>query len=715
MSLMNLTNCLSALADRRRPTWRSSTLTQMLAESMSNGRVIMIAAVSPCISNFAETLGTCDRANMVKKISISSRANQKDTDPQSQTLKEVAETKKRLEAEIAALKTRRDPESRAALQAAVEEQQEALKEIDESFERRKRELQASLEEKEAAASEQTMAIEDILKTMTPKLDFSSPALTNIAEDPRFSGKLTFRLWKEAPDINWIGKEPGHCTQDLVESQTHHDNDIHGDYTMPPDVALNGFGMRVKHCGIQIDLAAQEAYIIPNFDHQTGDPYRVLVNGRQATWDGKKGTPIKHNDRIWLGHNYLFRFVFMDKDGQRVGPAPDTKDEDLTFDFAETEVQRVQGDLGRDLGLASNVRRRLTQAIRQVEGANLMCHDLGLDAQLECRLYMVTGDDGMRHHEIFVNIKYPKIRTISTMTFDEFEEKSAGLELIYDQWRSIGDRNREIFQLPEDKRPPYEVFTPPPMEQTPFFDSFHTILGEATVFLRPVLHRFSYETQAMIVAPNGACVGHLSVFFGPIDEAGGEGPWVSNQQLFELDPFCDNPIEDTELDTKIPVRFQILSVDYEDLYQAPSRAVLKKNEHDHKGREHDRVRYSSTYCAYRWPGESEYTQTEEVRKNQAHVPFPGHGKIHELSFSSKTELQNFYAGRLQSDLGYLKVRIFGSLDHTIANILAASSSAKERTVKEEISQLQEEIDKAYEEAADLDAEILELQQELDSLR
>lgn len=58
LSLTALGGCIKALSEGKKPNFRDSKLTLLLMASMTSGKVIMIAALSPASICYAETLST---------------------------------------------------------------------------------------------------------------------------------------------------------------------------------------------------------------------------------------------------------------------------------------------------------------------------------------------------------------------------------------------------------------------------------------------------------------------------------------------------------------------------------------------------------------------------------------------------------------------------------------------------------------------------------
>ena len=68
-SIIFLGNCINALAEGKKPTYRDSKLTRLLKDSLGgNCHTIMIANIAPSFKSFEDTYNTLKYAMRAKKI-----------------------------------------------------------------------------------------------------------------------------------------------------------------------------------------------------------------------------------------------------------------------------------------------------------------------------------------------------------------------------------------------------------------------------------------------------------------------------------------------------------------------------------------------------------------------------------------------------------------------------------------------------------------------
>eukprot|EP00755_Sulcionema_specki_P038728 Sspe_Gene.111440::Locus_93516_Transcript_1_1_Confidence_1.000_Length_1153::g.111440::m.111440/K10392/KIF1; kinesin family member 1 len=75
LSLTALGSTIKALSEGKRPNFRDSKLTLLLQGSMTNGKVIMIAAVSPASICYDESMSTLRFAERIKMVKIKAKKN----------------------------------------------------------------------------------------------------------------------------------------------------------------------------------------------------------------------------------------------------------------------------------------------------------------------------------------------------------------------------------------------------------------------------------------------------------------------------------------------------------------------------------------------------------------------------------------------------------------------------------------------------------------
>ena len=164
LSLTALGGCIKALSEGKRPGFRDSKLTLLLQSSMTNGKVIMIAALSPASICYAETLSTLKFADRIKQVKIKSSKNVS-KDPVAELKKAMEELRQSMQTEIDMLRTEHagaiipgSAEEEAALRRlehAMEEQKEMEATMRQDMERQLRDLEST----DVDRDEQSAAIE----------------------------------------------------------------------------------------------------------------------------------------------------------------------------------------------------------------------------------------------------------------------------------------------------------------------------------------------------------------------------------------------------------------------------------------------------------------------------------------------------------------------------------------------------------------------------
>ncbi|KAJ2815485.1 tubulin-dependent ATPase kip3, partial [Coemansia erecta] len=135
-SLLALANCINALCDhktKRHIPYRDSKLTRMLKFSLGgNCRTVMITCVSPASTYYEETHNTLKYANRAKNIKTTVARNTKSTQMHMAQyqgkIREQSEEIRRLQREVAALKSRPNPAAapHASAQAMAELRKQTL-------------------------------------------------------------------------------------------------------------------------------------------------------------------------------------------------------------------------------------------------------------------------------------------------------------------------------------------------------------------------------------------------------------------------------------------------------------------------------------------------------------------------------------------------------------------------------------------------------------
>eukprot|EP00667_Euglena_gracilis_P002387 EG_transcript_2387 len=504
LSLTSLGSCIKALSEGSRPNFRDSKLTLLLQGSMTNGRVIMIAALSPAAICYDESMSTLRFAERIKQVRIKVSKNVI-LDPVADIKKAMEEMREAMQAEIDQLRQKAaglgDPESSERLRDVLKEQQDAAENMRLMYEKRMKELSESKADRvKRAADIQTMQSDALGgATLKDKAKIKEPHLRNLHEDSRLAETLVYIL---KPGTTLIGRP---------------------DKDRPPDLEFNGMGIIKGHA--EIKWANNQVTITPSARGRT------LVNGRPI----ETPTELRHNFRLWLGNNYAFRFVFPGReysgDMQFGTGGPD-------YSFAEQEIaQNVSLEVSTPLAkqLPKEMLQRLSEALKKVEQANIIAKDLSKNTEFEVKMFKnrLSGDNDVA--VLVTNNKGSRI-----WPWEKFEAKLAGFAAEWERW--------ERFQGMGER------YLPPKEKDDPFVDNEAHLIGEADIWLQSLANMMEFDCDAPVISVISKTEGRINVSLLPCDRNGGTGPWEDDDPL---DPFVEEPEE--LLGTTVRFKVQITDV------------------------------------------------------------------------------------------------------------------------------------------------------------
>ena len=364
LSLTALGGCIKALSEGKKPNFRDSKLTLLLQASMTSGKVIMIAALSPASICYPETLSTLKFADRIKQVKIKASKNVSE-DP-------VAEMKKAMEAMRTAMQTEIDQLKASLggdvdlsalggggaeveeLQKMLEEQTAAEARMQEDLAEKIKRLEETAGDRQARASEINTQWSGALGgvSLTRKEDEHRPYFINLHEDERISETLVYAFDPGATTVGKANKED------------------------PPKIELAGLGIIKGHCTVHVD--GSEIFIEAHNNSKT------MVNGRKIT----AKTKLVHQTRVWLGNNYAFRFCHpnYERYGEGLEEDPDFM---LAIDECAESTQSTMGTGGgadSDDHASAALRHKLAEAERKVEQANIIATDLEKDVTFAPKIF-----------------------------------------------------------------------------------------------------------------------------------------------------------------------------------------------------------------------------------------------------------------------------------------------------------------------------------------
>eukprot|EP00760_Papus_ankaliazontas_P034080 PhM_4_TR6952/c0_g1_i1/m.20249 len=496
LSLTALGGTIKALSEGKRPNFRDSKLTLLLQGSMTNGKVIMIAALSPASICYDESMSTLRFAERIKLVKIKAKKNVS-LDPVAEIKKEMEDMRQRMQEEIDDLKRRAegkdDPVEVANLKKMLEEQKEAERQLRDDYERNKQRLNMSDDEVAAQNAQSAAAISEQWKkalggaSMEDKKTLKVPHLLNLNEDPRLAETLVYAFKKGTTTIG------------------------RGDKTTPPDIEFNGMGILKGHCTVEWD-GEKKLVIKP-----ASSAAATLINGKRVT----DATPLLHNNRVWLGNNYAFRLAFpgAEAEGEKFDSTPD-------YLFAEEEISKNAAEAAASAGVAgipSALSHKISEALKKVEQANIIATDL----QRENVFYpKIIKNRQTQEDVVVVQVTLPGGVGELHWTWDKFNMRLLEMVKMWQEWQYATQNDQTLTVRPDT--------------DNPFVDEDYQLLGEADVWLQSLANMIDHDASPSVLAPTGQSIGKLVIDINPLDENGDEGPW--DEDRADLDPFVEESEE-----------------------------------------------------------------------------------------------------------------------------------------------------------------------------
>eukprot|EP01012_Entosiphon_sulcatum_P049946 TRINITY_DN68692_c0_g1_i1.p1 TRINITY_DN68692_c0_g1~~TRINITY_DN68692_c0_g1_i1.p1 ORF type:complete len:899 (+),score=165.89 TRINITY_DN68692_c0_g1_i1:50-2746(+) len=488
LSLTALGQCIKALSEHKKPNFRDSNLTLLLKDSMTNGKVVMIAALSPAAICYEESLSTLRFAERIKQVKIKVSKNVT-LDPVADMKRAMEAMREQMQREIDALRGTGggggggggapDPEVAAMLQR----QQEEAESMRIEYEKRLREMEETAQERLKRAEEIAQMQQHALggASLKKKEDVSDPHLLNLHEDPRLAETLVYPLKEGITVIGRTNKEA------------------------PPDLEFNGMGITKNHA--KLEYSGGRVFLTP------GHRSRTLINGKPTDTT----VELKHNTRVWLGNNYAFRFAFPGKeaDGEKFEEPPD-------YAFAESEIAENSSleIASHATTLPSGLSKRLSEALKKVEQANIITVDLGKKLEFEAKMFKnrITG-------ETEVAVKVVGNQGEMHWPWEKFEQRLVSYAKEWETWQRAEESN--------------QMYHEKPPSEDPFMDLEPQLVGEADVWLQSLANMMDFRCSAPVLSVIGKAEGRVNVSLIPCDSKGREGPWDEDDPN---DPFVDDPSE-----------------------------------------------------------------------------------------------------------------------------------------------------------------------------
>lgn len=273
--------------------YRESKLTRILQNALGgNSKTTMIAAISPSLFNFEESLSTLRYADAVKSIKNQAIVNET---PQERLIRELKEENEKLKAmlenRISKPQESMTEEAKVAYEKEIEELRKAKDEVDKNWQQKLR-------------SHGVRAT--ILPIITQQMkQIPGPFISNLNEDPLLTGYLKYNL---KPGVNKLGRKN---TSD------------------PPNMVIEGLGIGVNHCIFRFEN--ENCLLIPSQDTSL----RTMRNGKLIT----EPVLLENQDRLRFGNHNFFLFVDPDELSNKVF--------DWEFAVKEANSEQVRVLLGEN--------------------------------------------------------------------------------------------------------------------------------------------------------------------------------------------------------------------------------------------------------------------------------------------------------------------------------------------------------------------------------
>jgi hypothetical protein len=272
-------------AEIKKIVWRGSKLTHLLRESISgNSRTVMVAAVSPSSSEFAETKSTLRFATRLKKVKLNARKGSLSGSKEAIALIEARKRIAQLEKQLAESGGGNSSMDQEELTRIKREQEAAL-------ERVKQDMAAQNVAEKAEIERDRQILHQMEVDAKKDADQAKRQMQEIMELQKKKDAV-----KRAPHLLTILEDAsliGLFREPLMEGDTHVGCDPGA------NVVLDGYRIEAEHCvftrsGDAITMRVCEPGLA------------VRVNGKPI----KSTDPVvlSHNDRLIIGQDFFYRLI-----------------------------------------------------------------------------------------------------------------------------------------------------------------------------------------------------------------------------------------------------------------------------------------------------------------------------------------------------------------------------------------------------------------------
>eukprot|EP00042_Codosiga_hollandica_P043409 m.411086 g.411086 ORF g.411086 m.411086 type:complete len:1043 (-) comp56548_c0_seq3:106-3234(-) len=465
LSLTTLGQVISALADKAIGKagvivpYRDSVLTKLLHNALGgNSKTVMIAAISPALSSYDETLSTLRYAERVKRIQNKAIVNESPTD---RLIRELKEENSRLQK----LMSQRGGSDSVEMETIIAANTRELESLNQSWEVKLKEARQAWEA-EVAWQRGSTSLEH------------GPYLTNLNEDPQLSGVIK-HLLPEGRTL--IGRAESKARPSTASGRAF-------DFF----VKLPGVSIQEEHC--VLTRRGDEVSLKP-----ISSSAHIFVSGAMIS----TSVILKHNDRVVLSPTHLFVFVAALPIRRRESQVK------VDFDSAQRELANAKGlsSLMNSSWVAQDpvirlLREDLINLMPMISEANAISEELGKSVLFEIVVQSGASHDLLDRSKVaMVKVTDRSQGLVWLWSKAKFVNRKYLMQEVYQSWSAgealDGDRGRDPFW-----DPPEDYF-----------------LGSSYIYLQSLAYQIEADEVLAVTNYHGNEEGTLFVSLVPCDSTG----------------------------------------------------------------------------------------------------------------------------------------------------------------------------------------------------
>ena len=460
-SLSALGNVISALTSRskgksRHIPYRDSILTRLLQESLGgNAKAIMLVAISPASSNYAQTYSTLSFAERAKKI----------VNRVSRNKESKGDMVKALKAEIDRLRALLESGSETTRAPAVEElehklaeQNAIIEELTVTLDQRKERTTLVVSRHEELLAEQGISLAQLGSVMGQQ---EVPYLVNLNPDPDLASSLVYYL------------KPG--------------SSVVGSSSKEADIVISGLRILKAHCVLNVGTNSKVT-ISPLPDGLT------YINGKVVR---EPNTPIANGCRLIFGKSVVFRFM---------SPLDADPVQEFDWEDAVREMSMVLGITAADFGMGGGGEPVGTSSQATALADAAVLADEGNDLARACQKPVMFSPDlepAAGGDEDVISIRCTSMISGKTVvvSIPEFRQRVDAMYQLYaeaDDPLGLGSHGRGGTGVSNEQSDPFSIYAP------------DELVGTGSVSLEPLLKGHPVEAQVELDGDEGSVLVRIAV-------------------------------------------------------------------------------------------------------------------------------------------------------------------------------------------------------------